>query len=44
LDAHYVIPIGSLAIKPLELELYNKNGNILEFANTPREFMIKYVL
>jgi hypothetical protein len=44
LDVHNVIPISNIAIKPLELEVYNKNGKILELANNPREFIRKCVL
>jgi hypothetical protein len=39
-----VIPIRNIANKLLEIEVYNKNGNISELANMHREFISKFVL
>jgi hypothetical protein len=44
LDVYNFISISRIANKLLEQEVYNKNGNIYELANTTREFISKCVL
>jgi hypothetical protein len=41
LDVSSFISISSLENNLLEREVYNKNGNIFELANAPREFISK---
>jgi uncharacterized protein YbaR (Trm112 family) len=44
LDMDNFISISSIAKKLLELEVYNKNGNIFKLANAPLEFIRRCLL
>jgi hypothetical protein len=44
LDVYNFISISSIVNRLLEREVYNKNGNVFEIANTPREFISRCVL
>jgi hypothetical protein len=44
LDVYQFISISSIANKLLEREVYNKNCNVYELANAPREFISRCVL